>query len=249
MTRMEAPAPARRARGPAGPRRADDESPRCRSPLVHPAPGGQRVADRHDGPVSHRSDLARRRRAGAPSVRRRERRGDRGHAPRAPPPDTTRLPADRFLDRTASWLQFNARVLELAADPDVPLLERVRFIAIFSRNLDEFFMVRVAALRSRVAAGVTTPGAERCTRRASGSTGSRELAHELVADAGPAGHRASCCPALAARAASRSCGGRTSRKAERRQLRRRCSPSGSTRSSRRWPSTRRTRSPTSPGCR
>jgi polyphosphate kinase len=76
----------------------------------------------------------------------------------APPPDASRLPADRFLDRTASWLQFNARVLELAADPDVPLLERVRFAAIFSRNLDEFFMVRVAALRSRVAAGVTTPG-------------------------------------------------------------------------------------------
>ena len=47
----------------------------------------------------------------------------------APVPDTTRLPADRFLDRTASWLQFNARVLELAADPDVPLLERARFTA------------------------------------------------------------------------------------------------------------------------
>ncbi|MEO7981600.1 MAG: RNA degradosome polyphosphate kinase [Sporichthyaceae bacterium] len=73
-------------------------------------------------------------------------------------PDTSRLPADRFLDRTASWLQFNERVLELAADESVPLLDRVRFVAIFSRNLDEFFMVRVAALRSRVAAGVTTPG-------------------------------------------------------------------------------------------
>jgi polyphosphate kinase len=83
----------------------------------------------------------------------------------APPPDASRLPADRFLDRTASWLQFNARVLELAADPDVPLLERVRFAAIFSRNLDEFFMVRVAALRSRVAAGVTTPGPSGLTPR------------------------------------------------------------------------------------
>jgi polyphosphate kinase len=83
----------------------------------------------------------------------------------APPPDTTRLPADRFLDRTASWLQFNSRVLELAADPDVPLLDRVRFVAIFSRNLDEFFMVRVAALRSRVAAGVTSPGVSGATPR------------------------------------------------------------------------------------
>ncbi len=83
----------------------------------------------------------------------------------APAPDTTRLPADRFLDRTASWLDFNSRVLELASDADVPLLERVRFVAIFSRNLDEFFMVRVAALRGRVAAGVTTPGPSGATPR------------------------------------------------------------------------------------
>ena len=97
-----------------------------------------------------------------------------------PPPDTTRLPGDRFLDRTASWLQFNARVLELAADPVVPLLERVRFVAIFSRNLDEFFMVRVAALRSRVAAGVTTPGASGATpRERLDRVG--QIAHELVA--------------------------------------------------------------------
>jgi polyphosphate kinase len=64
-------------------------------------------------------------------------------------------PADRFLGRETSWLDFNARVLELAEDPLVPLLERVRFSAIFSRNLDEFFMVRVAALQRRVAAGIT----------------------------------------------------------------------------------------------
>jgi polyphosphate kinase len=64
-------------------------------------------------------------------------------------------PADRFLGRETSWLDFNARVLELAEDPAVPLLERVRFSAIFSRNLDEFFMVRVAALQRRVAAGLT----------------------------------------------------------------------------------------------
>jgi polyphosphate kinase len=64
-------------------------------------------------------------------------------------------PADRFLGRETSWLDFNDRVLELAEDPQVPLLERVRFCAIFSRNLDEFFMVRVAALQRRVAAGIT----------------------------------------------------------------------------------------------
>jgi polyphosphate kinase len=69
------------------------------------------------------------------------------------------LPADRFLDREASWLDYNARLLELAADGTLPLLERVRFTAIFAGNLDEFFMVRVAGLRRRIATGiaVTTP--------------------------------------------------------------------------------------------
>jgi polyphosphate kinase len=65
------------------------------------------------------------------------------------------LPDDRFLDRELSWLEFNARVLALAEDDDAPLLERARFAAIFCQNLDEFFMVRVAALKRRVAAGIT----------------------------------------------------------------------------------------------
>ncbi|GAA4999151.1 RNA degradosome polyphosphate kinase [Actinopolymorpha pittospori] len=78
-----------------------------------------------------------------------------------PPYDVTKgdLPSDRFLDRELSWLSFNTRVLELAEDPLVPLLERVRFLAIFANNLDEFFMVRVAGLKRRMAAGVAVRAA------------------------------------------------------------------------------------------
>src|SRR6202453_2198217 len=68
------------------------------------------------------------------------------------------LPEERFLDREESWLRFNERVLELAEDESIPLLERVRFLAIFATNLDEFFMVRVAGLVRRMVAGFPVEG-------------------------------------------------------------------------------------------
>ncbi|MFP5359804.1 MAG: polyphosphate kinase 1, partial [Actinomycetes bacterium] len=89
------------------------------------------------------------------------------------------LPEDRYLDRELSWLAFNERVLEMAEDPQTPLLERARFLAIFASNLDEFFMVRVAGLKRRIAAGFAVPAA-------TGMSASRQIeaiierSHELM---------------------------------------------------------------------
>jgi polyphosphate kinase len=62
-----------------------------------------------------------------------------------------------YFNRELSWTQFDARVLELAEDPSIPLLERLKFLAIYSSNLDEFFMVRVAGLHDQIEAGIEKP--------------------------------------------------------------------------------------------
>jgi len=82
------------------------------------------------------------------------------------------LPDGRYLDREESWLRFNQRVLELAEDAGVPLLERVRFLSIFASNLDEFFMVRVAGRIRRMATGLPVD-------RASGLSAEQILANTL----------------------------------------------------------------------
>ncbi|MEN9508827.1 MAG: hypothetical protein RLZZ621_1390 [Gemmatimonadota bacterium] len=76
---------------------------------------------------------------------------------------TTHASSLPYLNRELSWLAFNERVLEEAADPRVPLLERLKFLAIFSTNLDEFYMVRVAGLRRKVVAGTAPYAPETMT--------------------------------------------------------------------------------------
>jgi polyphosphate kinase len=77
--------------------------------------------------------------------------------------DTEKPSAEQFLNPELSWIEFNSRVLALAEDPGVPLLERLRFVAIVSRNLDEFFSVKVGGLKRAAAAGVTKPGPDGLT--------------------------------------------------------------------------------------
>jgi polyphosphate kinase len=91
-------------------------------------------------------------------------------APAAPPAATPAaindpLPEERYLNRELSWLDFNARVLALAADTSMPLLERAKFLAIFASNLDEFYMVRVAGLKRRDEMGLSVRSADGLTPR------------------------------------------------------------------------------------
>ncbi|MDY6809131.1 MAG: RNA degradosome polyphosphate kinase [Actinomycetota bacterium] len=76
------------------------------------------------------------------------------------PEEATDLPDDRYLNRELSWLDFNSRVLALAEDTSMPLLERAKFLAIFASNLDEFFMVRVAGLKRRDETGLSVRSAD-----------------------------------------------------------------------------------------
>ncbi|GAA4746155.1 RNA degradosome polyphosphate kinase [Gordonia alkaliphila] len=76
------------------------------------------------------------------------------------PGESADLPPARYFNRELSWLDFNSRVLALAEDPSLPLLERAKFLAIFASNLDEFFMVRVAGLKRRDETGLSVRSAD-----------------------------------------------------------------------------------------
>ena len=82
------------------------------------------------------------------------------HSAAAAAPSVPELPENRYLNRELSWLDFNARVLSLADDPSLPLLERAKFLAIFASNLDEFYMVRVAGLKRRDEMGLSVRSAD-----------------------------------------------------------------------------------------
>jgi len=88
----------------------------------------------------------------------------------------SQLPDNRYMDRELSWLAFNQRVLELAEDPALPVLERTNFLAIFASNLDEFFMVRVAGLKRRIVTGLAIP------------TNVGRSPHEVLTDISEAAH-------------------------------------------------------------
>src|SRR5436305_2827646 len=88
---------------------------------------------------------------------------DTSQATQAPAEVAPAAPSDLedpalYFNRELSWLDFNERVLELAEDSSVPLLERINFCSIYSSNLDEFFMVRVAGLTDQVEAGIDARG-------------------------------------------------------------------------------------------
>ena len=164
-------------------------------------------------------------------------------SPSPPRPIDLRDPS-LYLNRELSWLEFNRRVLHEALDPRTPLLERLKFLAIFSSNLDEFFQVRVAGLKQQVAAGIVertadgmTPGGPALARSpATVRELVRQHRHCLMHDVLPALADAGRHPASAISAISRGRPGAP---------RRATSTPTSSRCSRRWRSIRAIPSPTS----
>lgn len=73
--------------------------------------------------------------------------------------------AENFINRDLSWIEFNRRVLQEALNPDLPLLEKVKFVSIFSSNLDEFYMIRVSGIKEQIAANVLEPSIDGLTPR------------------------------------------------------------------------------------
>ena len=124
-----------------------------------------------DRPVKGRTARASARAAGA------AKRGPRQRPPQRDPAG----PADPYLNRELSWLEFNARVLWEARDDRNPLIERVRFLSIFAGNLDEFFQVRIAGLRQQVATGSSSKAPDGRTAAEQIGAASTRI-RELVAD-------------------------------------------------------------------
>ena len=97
------------------------------------------------------------------------------------PPRTQNFPSEHFLNRELSLLQFQRRVLAQAADRDMPLLERLRFLCIVSSNLDEFFEIRVSGIKEQIRLGIRTPGIDGRTPEELLGRVSKEV-HSLIAD-------------------------------------------------------------------
>src|SRR3990172_400762 len=164
--------------GSNGPSRAGARSPHRRGPPTPPGPGGARGrpgggrAPRPGGGPGPRGSGAGRGAAGGGG-------GREGMKQR----HVAQYPPEHYLNRELSWLEFNARVLEEARDPATPLLERLKFLAIFSSNLDEFFEIRVAGLQQQLYVGLEpqdygTDGLDAQAQLARVT----ERAHQLVAE-------------------------------------------------------------------
>lgn len=143
---------------PAAARRAppeDHASPEDHGALDDHAAAGEREREAARERARKHQHAAARARSRAAA---REREAELDAADRSRP-QAAELPPERFLDREESWLRFSQRVLELSEDPNVPLLERVRFSAIFASGMDEFFGVRIAGRVRRMATGLPVEAA------------------------------------------------------------------------------------------